>query len=471
VIALAARARAVGKPWLMVKAGRTAAGERAAFSHTASLAGSYAVLEAVARDHGIVLLDDPDAMVVAAATMARFGNRPVRRVAIVTTSGGGGAIGADRLSDRGVELARFAPETVAALEPYFMPGQANNPVDLGGRREGEAVDVATASLQAIAADPGVDLSLLVLSTAPLLVEITANLARPALASGQPHLFVMWPGAAADEARRRLLELGAPFCDRLDDAVRAVRGWVDWSERASVPVEPRPEGIAAEAGAVLAGLPDGSLDEATTKEILRAYGVPVNAGRLVTSPDEAVAAAGAIGYPVALKVAAEGLSHKSDVGGVALGLEDARAVRAAWARLAANVARHAPGVSVGAMLVQAMVAGEAELIVGARRDPQFGPVVLVGIGGVLVEVLGDVQLALAPIGPQAALALLRRLRAWPLLAGVRGRAALDSGAVAEVVSRVSWLAYEQRGRLAELEINPLIVATEGAVTVDARALLG
>jgi acyl-CoA synthetase (NDP forming) len=122
-------------------------------------------------------------------------------------------------------------------------------------------------------------------------------------------------------------------------------------------------------------------------------------------------------------------------------------------------------------VQAMVAGEVELIVGARRDPQFGPVVLVGIGGVLVDVLNDVQLALAPIGPQAALMLLRRLRAWPLLAGVRGRAALDSAAVAEVVSRVSWLAYEHRERLAELDINPLIVSTEGAVAVDARALVG
>ena len=171
--------------------------------------------------------------------------------------------------------------------------------------------------------------------------------------------------------------------------------------------------------MLADLPTGPLGEAATKDLLRAYGVPVNAGRVATSPDDAVTAAETIGYPVALKVAAAELSHKSDLGGVALGLADAGAVRAAWERLAANVARHAPGTSLDGMLVQAMVAGEAELIVGARRDPHFGPVVLVGAGGILVEVLNDVQLALAPIGPQAALALLRRLRSWPLLGECAG----------------------------------------------------
>ncbi|MFN8517320.1 MAG: acetate--CoA ligase family protein [Chloroflexia bacterium] len=468
LLELAARARDAGKPWLMVKAGRTEAGERAAFSHTASLAGRYAALEAAARDRGIVLMDDPDAMILAASLLARFEARPLRRVAVVTTSGGGGAITADRLSDAGLPLARFAPETADALNPLFMPGQAANPVDLGGRREGEAVNVATLALQVVAADPEVDCSLIVLSTAPMLANITANLAAPAAASGRPYLFAMWPGTAADESRTRLLAAGAPFCDRLDDAVRALRAWATWSDLPAPFDEPRPDDLPT-ASDLIVQLSAGPLGEAATKELLRAYGIPVNEGRLATSADEAVAAAEALGYPVALKIASPDVAHKSDVGGIVLGTADGDAVRRAWDRLRDNLARR-PDARFDGALVQPMVAGDAELIVGVVRDPQFGPLVLVGTGGVLVEVLRDSQLALAPVGPRAAEALLRRLRGWPLLAGVRGRPPLAIDAVAAIVSRVSWLAHEQRDRLAELDINPLIVSTDSAVAVDARAVL-
>lgn len=436
LLELAGRARAAGKPWLLVKAGRTAGGARAALSHTASLAGRYAALEAAARDRGIVLCDDPDAMVLAAALIGRFGARPIRRVAVVTTSGGGGAIAADRLGDAGLPLADFAPATAAALDPLFMPGQAANPVDLGGRREGEAANVAARAIGAVAADPGVDCALIVLSTAPMLADVAGNLAAPAAARGTPHLFVVWPGAAAAGARDRLLAAGAPCCDRLDDAVRALRAWADWGDLPAPLDEPRPADL-PDVAALLAAHPDGLLGEAATKDVLRACGVPVNAGRLAASEDEAVALADALGYPVVAKVASPDLAHKSEAGGVILGLADGAAVRRAWGELRERLARRDPAARFDGALVQRMVAGEAELIVGAVRDPQFGPLVLVGIGGVLVEVLADRQLALAPIGPRAAEALLRRLRGWPLLAGARGRPPLAIGAVAAVVSRVSW----------------------------------
>ncbi|RIK45292.1 MAG: hypothetical protein DCC58_06845 [Chloroflexi bacterium] len=473
IVALAEAAQAAGKPWLMVKAGRTAAGERAAHSHTASLAGSYAVLEAVARDSGIVLLDDPDAMVLAAGAMARFDCQSIHRVAIITTSGGGGAIAADRLSDAGIPLAQFAPQTAAALDPLYMPGQASNPVDLGGRREGEAVSIAAATLDAIAADPQVDLLLCAMSTAPAIPQTTADLADAAARSGKPFLFFMWPGSVADGGRARLLERNAPFADRLDDCVRALRAWSDWSrwrERGPAPAEPRPTGIdSAQAAALLAAAPTGPLAEAETKALLAAYGVPVNPGHLAATPEAAVAAAEQFGYPVVLKLATPNLVHKSDAGAVLLGLADAAAVRAGWAQIATNVAAYRPGTTVEQVLVQRMETGDLELIIGGRVDPQFGPVVLVGAGGVLVELLADVQLARAPLGPQAASVLLQRLRSYPLLTGLRGRPALDSAAVADTISRVSWLIWEQRERLLELDVNPLLVRTSGVVAVDARGV--
>jgi acetyl-CoA synthetase (ADP-forming) len=358
------------------------------------------------------------------------------------------------------------------LEPLYMPGQAGNPVDLGGRREGEAVDIAAATLEAVAADPQVDLLLCAISTAPAVPRTTADLADAAIAAGAPCLFFMWPGRAADGGRQQLLERGMPFADRLDDAIRALRAWVDWSELEIRPPEPRPAGIdAAGADALLAASPPGPLGEAETKTLLAAYGVPVNAGELATDPDLAADIADRLGYPVALKLARPNLIHKSDAGAVALNLRNEVEVWAAWETIVANVARHRPDVVVEAMLVQRMAAGDAEVIVGARVDPQFGPVVLVGAGGVLVELLHDVQLALAPIGPRAAEALLRRLRVWPVLAGVRGRPPLDIAAVADTVSRVSWLAWEQRARLRELDVNPLLVGREGAIAVDARAVVG
>jgi acetyl-CoA synthetase (ADP-forming) len=453
----------------MVKAGRTAAGERAALSHTASLAGSYAVLEAAARDGGITLLDDPDAMLLAASLYSRFGPLPAPRVAVVTTSGGGGAIAADRLSDEGLTLAELAPRSGAELERVFMPGQALNPIDLGGRREGEAVDVAATTLHIVARDSGVDLLLLVLSTAPALARITADLAGPAVETGKPYLFVMWPGTAAAASRQVLLDAGAPFCDRLEDALRAITGWAACSAWSPPPVAPRPPGLPSVP--ILDGLPSGPLGEAETKALLATYGIPVNAGRLASTPDEAVESARAIGYPVALKAAIPGLIHKSDAGAVVLNLTTDDAVRSAYNQIASRLAQPAArGPRPVTVLVQQMVHGDTELIVGVKHDAQFGPVVLVGAGGVLVELLRDVQLALAPLGPRAALDLLRRLRAWPLLAGTRGRPALDVATLAEVICRVSWLAHDCGERLAELDINPLIVLEDGAVAVDARAVV-
>ncbi len=195
-------------------------------------------------------------------------------------------------------------------------------------------------------------------------------------------------------------------------------------------------------------------------------------RLARSAEAAVAAAEAIGWPVALKGVSRAVVHKSDLGLVRLNLADAAALRAAFGGIAEALDRAAPGSMEGVLVQEMARGGVAELILGARHDPGFGPMVMVGLGGVLVEVLRDVQLAPAPLAPEDAAAMLRRLRLWPVLAGVRGQPPADVAAAAEALVRLSWLAADLGPRLAELDLNPLILraAGRGAVAVDGRAML-
>ena len=464
-LAAAERAHAAGKPWLMVKAGRTAAGERASFSHTASLAGAWRAFEAAATERGIVLMDEPDAMILLAAALARFPGCKVNQVAIVTTSGGSGAIAADRLSDAGVALARLAPATQEGLAVHFMPGQAANPVDLGGRRAGEAVGIAAATVGLVAADPAVDLTLYAITTAPAVARIATELADGALAAERPFLFVLQPGKAANQARAELVARRAPFTDTIDDAVRAITAWTALSRHRPRRAAERPAGLP-----VPTPLPSGALGEAATKALLARYGIPTNAGAVATDEKAALAAAERIGFPVALKIVSPDIVHKTEAGAVRLNIANAQELTAAMVEMRAAVSRHTPGAKIAGFDVQTMVSGAFELILGIQRDPQWGPMVLVGAGGVLAELLDDVVLASAPIAPTDALTLLRRLKCWPVLDGVRGRPKLDAVAAADVLVRLSWLAHDHRDDIAELDINPLILreAGGGCVAVDGRA---
>jgi len=462
---LARRARAAGKPWLLVKAGRTAAGAEAAYSHTASLAGSYDALAAVCRETGVVLLDDLDAMVLLAASLVRFPGRKLRSATLLTTSGGGGAIGADRLAEAGIGLTRFAPETGRSLARLFSPGQARNPVDLGGRLAGgEAVEIAEETMALIGADPAEDVTIALITTAPMLARMTAKIADVAAAAGQPCLFVMTPGHAADAARAELVVRRLPFTDSLDEAVRTVRAWLEWSAARVSAAPQRPPDLPA---APPAGMPAGALDPTSLYGLLTAYGLPVADQAVCWDRDAVRAAAARLGYPVALKAVSRALVHKSDVGGVALGLASEAALTTVFTDMRARISE------IDGFQVQRMVEGDAELILGVTADRQFGPQIAVGAGGILVEMLKDVSIAPAPVSAETARDLLARLKVYPLLQGVRGRRQLDIDAVVDAVVRLGWLAHDLRGRLRELDINPLIVRRrgEGCVVVDARALLG
>jgi acyl-CoA synthetase (NDP forming) len=474
--ALGAAARERGKPILVVKAGRTDAGVRAARSHTASLAGSYAVFEAACRDCGVLLTDDPDGMILAADLLGRLAARATADgIAVLSPSGGGAAVAADRLIEAGIRLAELREPTRTALREMLHPPQADNPVDLGGRRAGDPVAGAERVMSALVQDPGVGAVLVALTTVPFYEETTRALASSGLRSGKPVLFAVTPGSAAAGPRRILRDLGYRYYDRLDDAVRVAKLWAGHRRaQASHCAAPEdiPPAVTANRLEALRGLPEGMLTASEVRAVLEAYGVPVARERIVADAGGAVSAAGSIGYPVALKAVCRGLVHKGDAGVVHLRLADAHAVTAAWGRIATAV-RRLSNVEWDGCVVQEIIAGEAEVIVGARRDEQFGPVLLVGWGGSQVEVLNDVQLTLCPVTPARAEDLLKALRLWPVLSGAGGRPTLDVDRIADIASRVSLLAADLGDRLIELDVNPIIVRArgEGAVAVDCRATLG
>jgi acetyl-CoA synthetase (ADP-forming) len=466
-----AAARRAGKPVLVVKTGRTQAGVKSARSHTASLAGAWEVFEAVCRDGGAVLARDPDDMVRAAHFLTR--HRAPRRggAVILSSSGGGCGIASDRVSELGVPLAVLTPESRTKLGELLLPPQADNPVDLGGRRPPEEIEIAGDVARILFEDPGTAYGLVILTSMPFFARRARLIGEAALATDKPVMIALTPGAAAEAPRRALRELGQFYFDRTEDALRVLDLVASYDAlRASpVPAATRPADLPE--GRTLV-LPEGPLTEGEVKRLLAAFGVPVAAERLAATPEAAADAATALGFPVVLKAVSRRIVHKSDVGAVRLGLTTPEDVTAAARTMRDTL--HAAGLDADleGFSVQPMIPGEAEVIVGARRDPHFGAVVMVGLGGIAVELLNDVALAPAPVSRGRARALVAALRGAPLLSGARGRPPVDVAAIADVVARVSWLAADLGSRLGDLEINPLIVRRDGdgAVAVDARATL-
>ncbi|HWX49376.1 MAG TPA: acetate--CoA ligase family protein [Roseomonas sp.] len=472
------RARASGKPVLCVKAGRSEAGARAARSHTASLAGSYAAFEAVCRAAGAVVMSDPAAMIMAADAMARMPPLPApgKGVAVVASSGGSTAVLADQLPDAGLRLAEISEATRSVMEEWMPASHAHLPLDTGSFTAGSTVPAVEACIRAFMADPDIAAILYPMTTQPRMADYAALLPALAREGGKPILYAMTAGKVGDGARKAMAAANFPWFDRTGDVLqvlRAMEAEAAGRDRGTAPPAARPAGAGPLPEGLPKGLSAGPLTEPEAKRLMAAYGIPVTRERLVTTAGEAVAAAEAIGFPVVLKGVSRAVVHKSDLGLVHLRLQDAEAVREAFADLQARLDRAAPGGAEGVLVQEMAQGGEAELILGTTCDPDFGPMVLVGFGGVLVEVLKDVQLAPAPLSAQDAEAMLRRLALWPVLAGVRGRPAADVPAAVDALVRLSWLAHDLGARLAELDINPLILraAGQGALAVDGRATLG
>lgn len=474
---LAQRARAAGKPILAVKAGRSAAGQQVAQSHTASLAGSYAVWEAACRDHAVCLLDDPEALIYCADFLIRFGAPAASTIAVMSPSGGTVAVTGDRVVAAGLTLAGPGAATTAELQKLLPPGRTINPLDVGGLPRASGLDSALTAYKLLAKDPLVGAILIAVATTPQLEDKVRQWGRAALAGNKPTALLLTPGTLVDGARKALQEIACPYTNRLDDTLRVLRAAVDYGEALRNPPPPVSSSstsstFAAAVRAHAATLSDGRLTEPETKALLRACGIHTTEDVLAPTPDAAIEQARHIGYPVVLKGVCRDLVHKSEAGAVKLNIADADELRAAWNDIARGLAAHLPGTTLDGCVVQPMLRGGTELIVGCRWDAQFGPVVIIGSGGVLVEILSDVQMAVAPISPMHAQRLIARLRIAPVLAGARGRPAADITALADTIAKLSALAAALGPRLIELDINPLLVRDTGAgvIALDARATL-
>jgi acyl-CoA synthetase (NDP forming) len=457
----AAACRRAGKPMVVLKTGKTADGVRAARSHTASLAGSYDAFAAVCRAHGVVLVDDPVTMVRVADLLLRFPRLTADGVGILSGSGGGAGIMVDRVIGAGLRLAQLSSQTRAALGQLLLPPQADNPVDLGGRLPNQPDDIAAPALRTLMADPDVGALLMYLTSMPFFAARTRTLATEALAAGKPVLALMLPGPAGEQPRAVLRELGCPYFDSTDDLLAAMHGLFDYhrmaAEAADVPK--RPTNLPA-------ALP--TLDD--LPRLVASYGIPVPRAVTCTTRDEAIEVAATIGYPVVLKGIVTDVTHKTDLGLVKTGLSDAAAVGEAWQDVASSVAAHGLTDAFTGVLLQAQVPAGLELIASIRCDPQFGPLVLIGAGGTLVELMHDVASAPAPLSRANAHRLVRSLRSAVLLESWRGRPARDVEAIVDALVRLSWLAVDLGERLIDLEINPLIAGAVGAGVraVDLRA---
>lgn len=477
-VGLAGRAQECGKPVLAAKAGRTPQGARAVQSHTASLAGAHAVFEAVCAARGVVLVPDALDLLAAAETIIRQGRLRADGIAVFSGSGGSGALWTDAVHESGLRLGRLAGETRSRLGEVLPATHRDLPIDLGviGHATGTAAyaEALTETVSTVMADPDIGAGFYVMTTQPDTPVAARAAAAAGSRSGKPLLFINVAGSSGEAARRVLRERHHLAFDAPGEAFRTLKALAaDYALRRAYAARIQDMTPAPFSGGApdLTDLPGGALTEAEAKSLLARCGIPVPREQLAATSDEAVAHAGRIGYPVVLKGSARGLMHKSDLGAVHLGLADASAVAAAFngIRDALGRAGYGPERFAGC-LVQETVEGDAELILGVRRDPQFGPIVLIGIGGTAVELLRDVRLLPAPVARADALAALRGLKLFPLLNGYRGRPIADLDRIVDVVVQVGEIAVLLGARLEELEINPLMVRGERVVAADARATI-
>jgi acetyl coenzyme A synthetase (ADP forming)-like protein len=461
------------KPIVAVKSGRTAAGARAASSHTGSLAGMEVAVDALIGQVGVIRTDTIEELFDAAMLLA---NQPVPkgdRVAILTNAGGPGIMATDACESRGLTVAELSPDTVAELRA-FLPAEASlrNPVDMIASATPASYERA---LRCILDDPGVD-AVIVLFVPPVgteAAEVAAAIQRGGAGAPKPVLTCFMgmhgvPAALSSLRQGRFPSYAFPEAAGIALA-RAVR-YGQWLARGPG-VRPALDSIdvaAAQRALADSGVTDGWLPPHTVRALLAAYGLETPSTAMATTADEAADFAAQVGFPVAVKLASKTLTHKTDVGGVALGVKDAPGVRAAFAAMRGALEAKGLGDAMQGVVVQPMVPPGVELFVGVTRTPDFGPLVGFGIGGVQVELWKDVVFRVHPLTDLDAADMLAQIRAVKLLDGFRGGPVADRAAVMDALLRVDRMVGDLP-TVAELDLNPLVARAPGCgvVAVDAR----
>jgi acetyltransferase len=469
---LAADAAERGKPLVILKLGRTEEGSRAAASHTGVLTGSDAVHDAAFRRYGLIRVDDCHELYETAMLLRDRARRPSGRgLAGMAISGGNAVQLADLGASIGLSWPEYAPETRRRLAAYIPSiGTISNPTDLTAAAIGQK-DTFGAVLEIIADDPGVGTVVPILTFASR-AEIT-RVRDFALTAPKP-VAVLWSGGCNDDRTldpNFLSGAGVTVFRDTGPLLRAVSRAAAYGEFAQSqrPAPSRPDGTDLSAARAALGAWSPALTEQASKRVLAAYGLPITQESLATTAAEAVLFARRLGRPVALKIQSPDIPHKTEAGGVTLGLEGDAAIEAAFAAIMESARAYAPDARLEGVLAQEMVPAGVEMMLGVSRDPVFGPVLTVALGGIFVEILGDVAHLPAPVSAVEAEAMLRQLKGWPLLDGARGRPRADVAALADAMVRLSWLAVDLGDAVAEIDVNPAIVGPGGLHIADALVI--
>jgi acyl-CoA synthetase (NDP forming) len=465
-LALAARARDAAKPIVLLHPGRSAAARESARSHTGALAGDHAVIRALAMHHAIVMVESLEELIDVTELLMRCPEPPTAGVAVVTDSGAFKGMTLDLCESEGLDLPALPPgvaETIRGVLPEFIA--PSNPLDLTAQGIMH-LDMYERTVKPLMADPAfgsVVVAAIISTTRDFAVNKGRAIQKALVGGGKPAVF----GLLGDEVEvpaeliAELRAAGVSFFRSPERALRALARMTAYG-RAVASARSRPPSAAPRAPALPVA---GTLPEYLAKPYLDALGLPVPRGRLARRIAEANAFADEIGFPVALKLQSKGLPHKSDAGGVILDVDDPGSLRVAWARLE-GVAARAKVVADG-VLVEEMAKPGVEMIVGGRRDPEWGPVIVVGLGGIWAEALGDVRVLPPDLAPAEIEAELSKLKGARVLAGMRGMPPRDVAAVARIAEAVGAL-LRARPEIREIDLNPVTVygKGEGALALDA-----
>jgi len=470
-----------GKPVLLIKAGRSEVAARAAASHTGALVGSEQVYSAVFKQKGIIRVESLEEFNLMLPIIAKDKIPRGRRVAILATSGGSGVMLADKCAQNGLEVVPLQDKTRAALAAV-LPEFAStaNPVDITSAIM-TSPNLLEKCADLVLADPGVDMVIVTYWTAHgegggegIRLD---NMIRVGNRTPKPLFNLIWgPEQAVREALNLMNDELIPAAREADFAIRALASLAGYNEFLqsrgdnTLPAPTIPAEAKQKVADILRHLPPGArLTEYTAKKVLQAYGIPVTRETIAVNEAEAVNAAADLGYPVAMKIMSPDILHKTDTGGVMLNISSPAAVRESYHRLMEAALAHNPAANLEGVLVQEMLPGGTEMIVGIGKDPVFGSTVLTGLGGIFVEALEDVALRVVPVSPRDAEEMLSELKGRKILDGLRGQPPADTEAVQEIIQRVARLA-EDFPNITELDINPLFVYPRGKGACAADALI-
>jgi len=463
---LVAKARQLGKPIVLMHPGTTERARDSARSHTGALAGDYAVMQTVLRHAGVIQVETMDELIDTATLLARWPQGATKGAAIVSNSGAVRGIALDFCKTIGLDVPKLSAETEAALRPIvpaYVP--VDNPLDLATAGMGQG-DIYGKTARIMLADPNIGCAILpMVPGTPALQMAKANSLMPLVKEEtRPIAFVIMGDEVplTPDFTKLIAASRIPFFRSPDRAMRAMAHLYRYGrrlERSSEMLEPR---------AYPVRLPgQGAIPEYRAKDFLRAAGIAVPQGTLAPNIIQARAIGARLGYPVALKIQSPDIPHKSDVGGVALGILTPDALDGAWAAMETRIAAACPGAKIEGVLVERMASPGFEMIVGARRDPEWGPIVMIGLGGIWTEALEDVRLFPAGLSPDAIAKEIAQLKGAKVLAGTRGAPPLDVAALAGTAATLGALMLAHP-ELDEIEINPLILRPrgEGVLALDA-----